>query len=251
MIQEKFVETKFGRICYLEGGEGANTVVKFHGLFGGAGFFNEFGPSFKKAGFRLIVPYLPGHGKSFVFPKDFSYDDFVAAMKEFWEKVVGQKKGKKYVIGGSFGGGIAIALANSGVRIDKIILVNPLLFPVEDVYVNFFKLLGDYASDKFRGFFADEDKLPKYNWEVKKFEVDLTQIGTLIRITRGVDLGKKGKPIPTLLLLGEQDSVIDREKVEKVLAGWNYELKTFPGHHHWTVFQNRDYLNVMLSFLKG
>lgn len=111
-IEEKIVETKNGKIDYIEVGEGENVLVYFHGWTGNPLLAKKFA----KRGYRVIAPYLPSHGDSFEISSDFTFKDMVATFEDFFEKL---NLKNVFCVGHSVGGITVYELANSGKKLVK------------------------------------------------------------------------------------------------------------------------------------
>ena len=130
-IVEKFCETKFGQICYLEAGQGTKVFYFFHGFWGDPRGIRGLSSFLVPKGYKIIAPYLPGHGKSHSLPPKFNYQDFLEEMEEFVNLTA---RGSKMVFfGNSFGGGLALNLAQKmrEENLDGLVVSVPLLTPVK------------------------------------------------------------------------------------------------------------------------
>lgn len=95
---------------YLDAGEG-ETVLFIHGSGPGASGHSNFKlnyPEFLKAGYRVVVPDLPGYGLSSKPETDYVLDFFVEAMRELLDHL---GVSRITLVGNSLGGAIAIKLA--------------------------------------------------------------------------------------------------------------------------------------------
>lgn len=115
-IEEKFVETKFGKIDYLEIGKGEKILVYLHGWAGNPAPAIKIARRLVPQGFRIIAPYLPSHGNSFDITADFTLKNLVVTFTDFFEKL---SLKEIFAMGHSVGGIITYELANSGKNLVK------------------------------------------------------------------------------------------------------------------------------------
>lgn len=90
---------------YREWGNSDTTLLMLHGWGADSTHYTEVGPTLAKAGYRVIVPDLPGFGSSGYPPKAWSISDY-----RNWLKALTEELGLKSFIlfGHSFGGRISI-----------------------------------------------------------------------------------------------------------------------------------------------
>ncbi|MDU9414885.1 alpha/beta fold hydrolase [Pseudomonas sp. zfem005] len=124
--QGRFVTLPDGlRLHYLDIGEG-EPVVFIHGSGPGASGHSNFKqnhPVFTEAGYRSIVPDLPGYGASDKPETVYSLDFFVAALSGLLDALDIQRC---VLVGNSLGGAIAIQLAlNEPKRVSRLVLMAP------------------------------------------------------------------------------------------------------------------------------
>jgi len=145
MAQGHFVTLPQGlRLHYLDiGGEtigSAETVVFIHGSGPGASGHSNFKqnyPLFVTAGYRVIVPDLPGYGASDKPDTLYTLDFFVTALSGLLDALDVQRC---ILVGNSLGGAIALGLALAEPeRVEKLILMAP--GGVED-RETYFKMVG-------------------------------------------------------------------------------------------------------------
>jgi pimeloyl-ACP methyl ester carboxylesterase len=105
-LDERLVEVKGGRVGYLTGGAGP-TLVLVHGLGGSATNWCELAPLLARR-YRLLIPDLPGHGRSDPLPAVSGLDSFADRVVAVMEKEGGAPAP---VVGHSLGGLIALRLA--------------------------------------------------------------------------------------------------------------------------------------------
>jgi pimeloyl-ACP methyl ester carboxylesterase len=107
-LEERFAEVKGVRMRYFVGGEGPPLVL-VHGLGGAASNWTELAPILSKR-HRVLVPDLPGHGRSTALPA-------VSGLEPFADRValVAEREGMlpAPVVGHSLGGLVVLRLALS------------------------------------------------------------------------------------------------------------------------------------------
>ncbi len=131
-IKEKFIETKFGRVCYLECGTGKNILYSIHGFGYNPQDIKYFAPIFEASNLRIMSPYLPGHGKSFDVPRGFTFDLAADTLLEFITRTSG---GNINLFGHSLGGGLACEIIRKSQKVRKAILVGPQLEPINGLRI--------------------------------------------------------------------------------------------------------------------
>jgi len=105
-LEERFADVKGVRMRYFVGGEGSPLVL-VHGLGGAASNWTELAPLLRRR-HTLLVPDLPGHGRSTALPG-------VSGLEPFADRValVAEREGMlpAPVVGHSLGGMVALRLA--------------------------------------------------------------------------------------------------------------------------------------------
>ena len=90
---------------YREWGDSEITILMLHGWGADSTHYSELGPELAKAGYRVIVPDLPGFGLTNPPTRAWSISDYRKWLKDFTEEL----KLKQFILfGHSFGGRIAI-----------------------------------------------------------------------------------------------------------------------------------------------
>jgi 4,5:9,10-diseco-3-hydroxy-5,9,17-trioxoandrosta-1(10),2-diene-4-oate hydrolase len=124
--QGQFVTLQDGlRLHYLDQGSG-EPVVFIHGSGPGASGHSNFKqnyPQFAEAGYRVIVPDLPGYGASDKPETQYSLDFFVAALSGLLDQL---DICRCILVGNSLGGAIAIKLSlDQPQRVSRLVLMAP------------------------------------------------------------------------------------------------------------------------------
>jgi pimeloyl-ACP methyl ester carboxylesterase len=135
-------------------------VFILHGWGASADSWIRVGRSIAQQGFRVIIPDLPGFGKSAKPQKVWNLDDYCNFVTSFID-VLGYKK--VILIGHSFGGRIAIKLATKNPqRIEKLILVSAAGIRPKKRFKDYVAVFLARASKPFSG-------LPGFNLVRKLF----------------------------------------------------------------------------------
>ena len=115
-LEKKLIKLDYGDITYLENDvESDHAIVLLHGFGGDKDLWNRFSANLDKNK-HIIVPDLPGHGKS-VSSEQLDYS--ITHQAIMLDKFLTAKKIKKiHVVGNSMGG--AIALKYTGLYSDKV-----------------------------------------------------------------------------------------------------------------------------------
>ncbi len=223
-IEEKFIETKLGNICYLEIGEGKKTVVYLHGWFGSPEFALKFQDIFSPNEYRIIAPSLPGHGKSFNINLNFSCIDLKNTIFDFYQKL---NLKDAVTIGHSVGGALAWEMAKKVIVLDA--YTNPRgKIPFEIVRHWIF-------SKKLRNRF------------VKKVHFKPCALLALdIFKNLKVEPNKKNQ---SLVLWGDNDDVGLLSNWLKLTGYDASEIHKFPGDHWWFVNQMDELKSQIAEFV--
>lgn len=104
---KKLIRFKGIDVSYWDQGHGM-CMVLLHGYLESGGVWDSFMKLFP-AGFRIIVPDLPGHGQSGSWGKVHSMDDLAAAVKAILDQ---EKIEKVFLAGHSMGGYVTMAFAD-------------------------------------------------------------------------------------------------------------------------------------------
>ncbi|MBI5619626.1 alpha/beta hydrolase [Candidatus Gottesmanbacteria bacterium] len=123
-MEEKRVALSVGELVYLEGGKG-EPLVFFHGAIATPRAYLPFLTLFAKH-YRVIAPTHPGHGDSFAITNDWELEDFIATYQNFFAAL---NVSKFAIVGHSFGGTLALLLANKG-RAIQVIAMDPPGLPI-------------------------------------------------------------------------------------------------------------------------
>lgn len=245
--QKKYLNTKWGEVCYLESGKGPNLFVIIHGFLGTPFHFEEIAEIYVPKGFHVVAPFLPGHGSSFSLPKGFDFQDLLEVVEAF----INSFKAKKVVVvGHSLGGALAWQL---GQRLNEPIVKVVALDPG----------LGKLEKRGLRNsmYFSDLQKDYPKDW-YKKFVYHLMHAGfkmgqimhpermvNMVRSTK-VDFKTFPKTVETLVLWGNGDLTTKFETYEQDLKKVKgIKIVMHEGGHHWFVPRKELFLEELQKFV--
>ena len=250
-IVEKFCETKYGRICYLEIGSGEKPLVYLHGWSGNPvpaiKLAYRLGPNYK-----IIAPYLPGHGKSFDINSSFNFQNLLITLEDFFNKL---SLKNVVAIGHSVGGISVYELANSGNG-----LINKAV--VIDGYNNFrhTNLIGllplIWAVFKENGYWSSLMHTTSYRF-AKSIKIGkikrsaLFQEGSMIKTLIPSRFNPKSNPMKNYLLIwGKRDMLTPETEWLKQTRISRSRVVEFNGGHCWCVMHLNHTWPVIEKFIK-
>lgn len=233
-IKEKFCETKYGKICYFEYGKGKRTAVFFHGFLGGPVNGESLAKKLSDDGWRVLVPYLPGHGKSFDIPQKYGFRDLAETMVEFLNKTVPEGA---VLAGHSLGGALAWEIAARKPKlVKKLILVDPGLEVSRRSFV--IRWLKAIRNDLL------------FDWKAWRRIYPAVWNFRALNLVKKIEVSELLTDAPVLLLCGKKDKVTPMKDYEKKLNGLkSLKVQIFDGGHHWYQWQEGKYLQVVEDFL--
>lgn len=233
-IEEKFCETKFGRICYEEWGSGGETAIFFHGFFGGMVHGEFFAKKLSSEGWRVLVPCLPGHGESFDVPSKYNFKDLVLTMEEFVEKTAPRGT---ILAGHSLGGAISWEIACQKPNlVKKLILIDPGL------KISHGSLISRGIKVLWNNLVLDR----------KAGGLIYPMIGSrkAMNLLSGLEVSDLPENIPVLLLWGKDDKITPMKDYEDKLKSLkSLKVQIFEGGHNWYQWQEDKCLKAIGNFL--
>jgi pimeloyl-ACP methyl ester carboxylesterase len=120
---EKTIELTHGSIPYLTGGTGP-VFLFFHGATTTPNGYIELLDKLTSH-FQVIAPTLPGHGNAFSINPNWSFTDYINTCRKVIQRL---KINPQIISGHSFGGAIALSLANEYPQ-TKIVVFDPVGLP--------------------------------------------------------------------------------------------------------------------------
>ena len=227
------LDTKHEEIGYFEGGKG-QPIIMIHGFMVHAGNWSTIAPKLKRNN-KVIIPDLPGHGKS-PWPVSNRIKDLGGSIIEFLYKKTSDEPA--VLIGNSMGGAIVLQFALSyPERVKKLVLINTaglqwhldkdLLLPKD----------RKNALRKVQGLINRNSTPPAFILD------DITrqttfQFENLLReamLHEDYVLNEKLKDlaVKTYVLWGEKDELFSKSYLNGLLGKLpDYELKLFPNDAH-------------------
>jgi pimeloyl-ACP methyl ester carboxylesterase len=231
-VEEKFVETKYGVINYLEIGEGKKNLLVIHGGLGTPEIINGQVDNLLSLDYKIIAIYQPGHGKSFKIPNDFSFDDLVDTIEDFVKRLNIKVTD---VLGHSMGGGIAAAIANCSF-VNKTILIDPAL---DGNLIVWYRVLPTAIHDAYKDKGLISSVFPK----LENISLRVPPFGSALkiyRLARKFKIKHKILGKNTLVLWGQNDTVIPFESRKPVLDELGLtNIKLISGGHFWYKHQQK------------
>lgn len=233
-LTRKYTNLDNGVISYLER-PGDKPMVFLHGVGGlGNNWMKLIGLIPKD--FRIILPDLPGHGKSTLRLEGWSIRDQVAALRNFFIK---EGIEKPILIGNSYGGWIATAYCIHFGDIEALILI-------DSAGIN--KTIGEDGDERINGFLERVMReYPSNNREIisKILENNSRETEKI----KSTDL--QGITCPTLIIWGKKDKIIPSEygiTIADNIRGSLFRLIEEAGHiPHYT--NSEETTSIILEFL--
>lgn len=255
------------RLHYHEAGPAdGEVVVFFHGSGPGASGYSNFKqnyPVFAEAGYRVIVPDLPGYGLSDK-PEDVQYinDFFIEAMHGL---ITGLNLGKVTLLGNSLGGAIALGYALAHPKeVARLILMAPGGVEEREAY---------FVMEGIKQMMAVFAEGPMNETSMRKLLslqlYDASQVtDDVVRERTEVNHSQPSVVLSTMLVpnyterLGEikcpalgfwgmNDAFTPKTGAQKIATGIADAKVTLINHcGHWVMVEHRDYFNrACLDFL--
>jgi four helix bundle suffix protein len=223
------------KIKYFETGEGESLIFLHGGGIRALTYKKCLDCLSKK--YKVYAPDLPNFGGSSIPSKIWDFSDYANFLSEFIDSLPVKNV---TILGHSFGGGIALHLANRNQKIKKVILANPAgmirINSLRKAYFHFFikKTIDDLLINPFITFIP-----------LKDFAINLfTRLGKAITIFRMVNLTVREKIIdlseirvPTLILWGENDEIYSRKEIESCKFSDFTKVEYIKGNHDWILFK--------------
>lgn len=184
---------------------GPNGVLVLHGFTGNPQSMRPLAEAFANSGFSVELPLLPGHGTS---PDDLlatRFGDWLEAAERAYQSLAARSD-KVVVAGLSMGGTIALLLMIRHQEICGGIVVNPLVEPPADSFVEMLQGIVDSGSDRIPGIGSDIAKpgVMESAYDATPIEPALSLFEATKDLAR--HLGELSAPV--LLLSSRQDHLV-------------------------------------------
>jgi pimeloyl-ACP methyl ester carboxylesterase len=247
LIQEKEIMIQERKVFYKVGGKG-DPILILHGWAGSSASWQKVQENLIDQGFLVLVPDLPGFGKSEVPKTPWSVKDYAAWVKEFVEKLnldIGNNK-SLIIVGHSFGGRIIAKLsAQNLLPLKAVVLIDAAGLKKEKSRLFFFfKNLGNlFLKIPFLNVFAPFLKKIFYRFFVGQTDY-LKLEGVMKETFKKVvaeDLSRffESIKIPCLILWGKEDKITplsDAYWLHKKIKGSFLEIIERAGHNPHKIF---------------
>ncbi|SHK22072.1 carboxylesterase [Anaerobranca californiensis DSM 14826] len=222
-------------------------VLLIHGFTGSPTEMAPLGEFLYKEGYSVYCPLLAGHGTDEEEMEKTTWKDWVASAEEGLKKLQG-KYPKVFVIGFSMGGCIALYLGMK-YNIAGIVSISAPIYLTEK---------KAYLTPVLKYFQRYKPKPKKLDYGVQLFSYDKTPIkcvSSLLKLILIVKYSLKKVKIPTLIIQGEDDRVVEAKSARYIFEKINSpykELKYFPKRSHMIpVEQGREeVMDKVLEFLQ-
>ena len=232
---------------YIEAGSG-DTVLFLHGLGYKGTTYNEV---IEQISHSHHV-YAPNLHFSFHAQAISSLEEYIDVLQKF----IRAKKLKRItIIGHSFGGGIALKLAESNSNISRLILTGTAGLPISYSIAQFSFLLivKTWHELKYRSQFSI---LARLVWDFSLFTIKslpqfLKMIQAIMDMTNKVHVQYQNIFIPTLLLWGKNDEIFPQSYAERLNQKLtNSKLIIVNGNHDWILFEYLEFNNLFTEYCK-
>ncbi len=194
---------------------GSRKVLFIHGFTGAPATLEPQIEAAAAAGYDLYVPLLRGHGTSLDDMVPTRYEDYLEDARRAMDDLAGGES-PVMVVGISMGGTLAIDLGLSDSRVERMVLINPLVLPPADSYLTLLDQLLE----------AGVEVAPAVGSDIADPEIrEASYDGSPIRAARSLFLNtarvapRVGElQMPILLFSSLQDHVVPVESGEYLTA---------------------------------
>lgn len=189
----------------FSGFDGPTGVLVLHGFTGSPQSMRPLAEAFADAGFSVELPLLPGHGTSVDDMVSTTWSDWSAAAEAAYSQLAARTD-RIVVAGLSMGGTLAAWLAAGHPETSGIVLVNPLVEPPAESFVDMLAQLLESGVDRMPAIGSDIAKPG-----TAESAYDATPVAPLLSLFGAVEelsgrLGDIGCPV--LLLTSREDHVV-------------------------------------------
>jgi carboxylesterase len=184
---------------------GSDGVLVIHGFTGSPRSMRPLAEAFADAGYCVELPLLPGHGTCVEDMLPTRFEDWAAAVDTAYQSLAARCN-RVAVAGLSMGGTLALWLAERHVEIAGLVLVNPLVEPPAESFLEMLQASLDQGLDRIPGIGEDIAKPG-----VSEGSYDTTPIAALVSLMKaaGDVAARLGEVVcPVLLLSSRQDHVV-------------------------------------------
>jgi carboxylesterase len=129
-------------------------VLVLHGFTGNPGSMRPLAEAFADAGFSVELPLLPGHGTSVDDMLGTTFRDYSAAAEQAYTELAAHCD-RVVVAGLSMGGTLALWLASHHPELSGLVLVNPMVEPAAESFVEMMRGALEGGTDRIPGIGSD------------------------------------------------------------------------------------------------
>jgi 3-oxoadipate enol-lactonase len=249
-------------LAFQDRGEGEDIVILLHGFCGSSAYWKEVVPLLDTS--RVITIDLRGHGESGISDSAFSIEDLAKDINYFMDQ---KQLENVYLFGHSLGGYVTLAVADLyGEKLKGYGLIHSTALPdSEEAKENRLKSI-EVIKENGLNTFVDElapklfnpAKMPDLTDEIqltKDIGYETSPVGaieTLKAMRNRIDRSKiiKNSRIPVLLIAGEHDQIIPKEKVFQEQSSYTH-TKVLTESGHMGLFEEPEQLAYALKeFIK-
>jgi carboxylesterase len=213
---------------------GPDGVLVIHGFTGSPRSMRPLAEAFADAGYSVELPLLPGHGTCVEDMLPTRFEDWAGAADTAYQSLAARCN-RVTVAGLSMGGTLALWLAEHHVEIAGLVLVNPLVEPPAESFLEMLQASLDQGLDRIPAIGEDIAKPG-----VSEGSYDATPIAALVSLMNaaGDVAARLGEVVcPVLLLSSRQDHVVPPSQgdlvvdrvagpVERVFLDRSYHVAT-------------------------
>lgn len=201
------------KINYIVIGEGAPFLI-LHGWGSNSERWKNAGEQLSQQGYKVIIPDLPGFGKSDGLSEPWDTNKYVDFIEQFIKQL---NLGSFYLLGHSFGGALAAKIAIKNVQnIKKLFLVSAAIVRKKTAKKNFLAKVAKIA--KLFYFFPHYDFFRKTVYKFIIRRTDYLSVGGIMKdtylniISEDLSLRLPFIKTPTVIIWGEKDGATPVEQ---------------------------------------
>jgi 3-oxoadipate enol-lactonase len=240
-------------LAYKDQGEGEETVILLHGFSGSSEYWQEVAPLLDSC--RVITVDLRGHGQSDLSDSAFTIEDMAKDIHYFMDQ---KQLENIYLFGHSLGGYITLAFAE--LFKEKLkgygLIHSSALADSEEAKVNRLSSIEKIKKEGMHSFVDDlvpnlfnparQEELKEKIQAAKEIGYETSPIGAIQTLKAMRDRADrsdvvKNSNLPILLLAGEHDGVIPKEKVF-IHKAPHIQTEVLPESGHMGIFEEPEKL---------
>jgi carboxylesterase len=216
---------------------GPDGVLLLHGFTGSPKSLRSIAEVLANRGYTVELPLLPGHGTALADLLPMRWGDWTKAAEAAFDDLVA-RCARVAVVGLSMGGGLSVWLAEHRPEVHALVVVNPLLSPIDAELREGARQLLDQGTDTIDGVANDICKQPhdEVGYSGLPIAAAMSLMDGLEEVAR--DLGNVTCPL--LVLTSRQDHVVATENSTRLV-----EAAKGPTEHLWL---ERSYHVATLDF---